>query len=335
MRFPISAIVDAGSHQRDWLGNVQQRIGVLSTVRNPSSFVDVEAIEAALPAPIAARDTFDPVIGQFAMVCYNAGLHELPTYVELPRTSRFEELLPSAMFALARSKLGAKLRCGGVEQAAFPSVGEIAAFLLRAKEYGVPFKATAGLHHPIRGVDRSSGLMMHGFLNLLTASIAAQQGADCTATGGHPRRTRRACVSGERRRNVLVDRACGRNRSFGNARSRLSFLWKLQLQRTDRGFDRAGYSFGISGSGLNSRLQSWVSVPADSDFPLENLPYGVFESQNQELHIGVAIGNSIFDLHVAANAGLFDRSFHRPLDADRANAKLTISVERTAMECCT
>ncbi|MBV9276619.1 MAG: hypothetical protein JOZ97_00125 [Candidatus Eremiobacteraeota bacterium] len=54
----------------------------------------------------------------------------------------------------------------------------MAAFLLRAQEYGVPFKATAGLHHPIRGIDPSSGLLMHGFLNLLAAAIAARQGAD-------------------------------------------------------------------------------------------------------------------------------------------------------------
>jgi fumarylacetoacetase len=57
---------------------------------------------------------------------------------------------------------------------------------------------------------------------------------------------------------------------------------------------------------LKQQSESWVPIPADSDFPLENLPFGVFGARNGEDHIGVAIGDSIFDLHEAAEAGLFD-----------------------------
>ena len=46
-----------------------------------------------------------------------------------------------------------------------------------------------------------------------------------------------------------------------------------------------------------------MPVPADSDFPIENLPYGVFTADGQA-HIGVAIGDMIFDLHAASEAGL-------------------------------
>ena len=55
----------------------------------------------------------------------------------------------------------AKVRCGG---SSVPSVPELAAFVRRCRELGVPFKATAGLHHPVAG----SG--SHGFLNLLAAA---------------------------------------------------------------------------------------------------------------------------------------------------------------------
>jgi len=42
---------------------------------------------------------------------------------------------------------------------------------------------------------------------------------------------------------------------------------------------------------------SWVPVPAESDFPLENLPYGVFSTASNTCpRIGVAIGESILDL---------------------------------------
>ncbi len=42
-----------------------------------------------------------------------------------------------------------------------------------------------------------------------------------------------------------------------------------------------------------------------NDFPIESLPYGVFE-RNGNAHLGVAYGEQIFDLHAAASARLFD-----------------------------
>jgi hypothetical protein len=65
---------------------------------------------------------------------------------------------------LAAAGLRAKVRCGG---AAVPPVEALAAFVRRCRALGLPFKATAGLHHPIRG-ERE-----HGFLNLLAASAFA------------------------------------------------------------------------------------------------------------------------------------------------------------------
>jgi hypothetical protein len=63
--------------------------------------------------------------------------------------------------SVAAAGKSAKVRCGG---ASIPSVGRLAAFVRRCRELGVLFKATAGLHHPVRG-ERE-----HGFLNLLAAA---------------------------------------------------------------------------------------------------------------------------------------------------------------------
>ena len=42
---------------------------------------------------------------------------------------------------------------------------------------------------------------------------------------------------------------------------------------------------------------SFIPVPALSDFTLDNLPYGVFSTEDEPSHrIGVAIGDSILDL---------------------------------------
>lgn len=54
-------------------------------------------------------------------------------------------------------------------------------------------------------------------------------------------------------------------------------------------------------------LASWVSVPSGSDFPIQNLPYGIFRTQDYPLpRLGVAIGEYVLDLLEVARMGLFD-----------------------------
>lgn len=52
-------------------------------------------------------------------------------------------------------------------------------------------------------------------------------------------------------------------------------------------------------------LKSWVPVPVGSDFPIQNLPFGIFKTNNSEPRIGVAIGESVLDLSALAASGLF------------------------------
>jgi fumarylacetoacetase len=53
------------------------------------------------------------------------------------------------------------------------------------------------------------------------------------------------------------------------------------------------------------RLRSFLDVPADSDFPIQNLPYGVFSTaQDERRRVGVAIGDFILDLAMCEEAGL-------------------------------
>ncbi|MBD3853877.1 MAG: fumarylacetoacetate hydrolase family protein, partial [Acidobacteria bacterium] len=52
-------------------------------------------------------------------------------------------------------------------------------------------------------------------------------------------------------------------------------------------------------------MQSFVDVPTGSDFPIHNLPYGIFRpSAGARPRIGVAIGNEVLDLSVLADRGL-------------------------------
>jgi fumarylacetoacetase len=52
-------------------------------------------------------------------------------------------------------------------------------------------------------------------------------------------------------------------------------------------------------------LESFIEVPADSDFPLENLPFGVFQPIEGNSRVGVAIGDLIVDLSILEGLGHF------------------------------
>ncbi len=68
--------------------------------------------------------------------------------------------------ALSEMESGAKIRTGGTEAAAHPSPLELARFLALCHHADVPFKATAGLHHPYRHFAESVGCEQFGFVNL-------------------------------------------------------------------------------------------------------------------------------------------------------------------------
>ncbi|MEO6156585.1 MAG: fumarylacetoacetase, partial [Ilumatobacteraceae bacterium] len=55
-------------------------------------------------------------------------------------------------------------------------------------------------------------------------------------------------------------------------------------------------------------MTTWVTVPAGSDFPVQNLPYGVFsDGDRARRRVGVAIGDSVLDLAATLDDAVFDR----------------------------
>lgn len=82
--------------------------------------------------------------------------------------------------ALAGSPAAAKIRCGGVTSNAFPHPDHVAAFIHACAVSDVPFKATAGLHHAIRGEyrltydDDPPRGTMYGFFNVFMAAALAR-----------------------------------------------------------------------------------------------------------------------------------------------------------------
>jgi hypothetical protein len=77
---------------------------------------------------------------------------------------------------LAKHNLAAKIRTGGVTPDAIPHPDRVATFIRVCAMHAVPFKATAGLHHPVRCVrpltyePDAPRATMHGFINVFMAA---------------------------------------------------------------------------------------------------------------------------------------------------------------------
>lgn len=51
----------------------------------------------------------------------------------------------------------------------------------------------------------------------------------------------------------------------------------------------------------NPQLVSWVEVPEESDFPIQNLPFGIFKTNYSDARVGVRIGDYVLDMSVVHN----------------------------------
>jgi hypothetical protein len=107
----------------------------------------------------------------------------LVTYFEVTWDPQLLET-HAALAAIDAMGARVKLRMGGGVAGDFPSVPQVARMLKALADRRLPFKATAGLHHPIRSrhsftyePDSPSGIM-HGFLNLACAATLLDSGGD-------------------------------------------------------------------------------------------------------------------------------------------------------------
>ena len=99
-------------------------------------------------------------------------------YFEVPLDQRMPDLIAT----LALAGQGAKIRTGGLTPEAFPQTRQVVRFVRTCLAANVRFKATAGLHHPIRcfkplTYEANSPMgTMHGFINLFLMTGFAREG---------------------------------------------------------------------------------------------------------------------------------------------------------------
>jgi hypothetical protein len=105
---------------------------------------------------------------------------QLQAYIEIPAAGDPAGLIGK----VARAGHRPKVRTGGITAEAFPASSELLRFISACIRHRTPFKATAGLHHPLRAeyrltYDRNGPRgVMFGFLNLFLATGFLQAGME-------------------------------------------------------------------------------------------------------------------------------------------------------------
>jgi hypothetical protein len=146
---------------KNWEAELEQ----LQEIHKTSHTIVITALEVAPLPP-----------DEIEQVCSNLP-PEVFSFFEIP----FDVDLQPYVKVLQQTGAAAKLRTGGITSNAFPDGAQLSQRILTLTEAQIPFKATAGLHHPLRGNYRltyqpdSATATMHGFLNLVLLTAFAYQ----------------------------------------------------------------------------------------------------------------------------------------------------------------
>lgn len=178
---PANLLDDFAGHAKGFWSNTSKdakmwRVSVLASEDLTSTLSQIDAFNQNHSGK-AVIDTLEVRSKSAKQIKETKLSSQVTTYFEIPLDSQ----LPEQISALALTRNRAKIRTGGVTQEAFPPIDELVKFLRVCTAANVAFKATAGLHHPLRVIkplsyelDAPNGTM-HGFLNLFLSAALLRQ----------------------------------------------------------------------------------------------------------------------------------------------------------------
>lgn len=130
------------------------------------------AVCDAIEMPVKSSDEISAALETFP--------EPLEIFLEIPLHPDPTDLIAR----LSNTRARAKIRTGGVVASAIPASEDIVRFIRACGDHRVPFKATAGLHHAMRGdyaltYEASSPRgMMYGYLNIFLGAAFLEAGMD-------------------------------------------------------------------------------------------------------------------------------------------------------------
>lgn len=184
--FRVSVLVGDGLRSNAFFERFESHIEAIDAFRERhNDSVCVESLEMSLPGDLLSTDviTVDRFSRDVVALLRGRRLQQVDFFLEVPLDENVRQTLPMVAGAVSafnreqeqedHGRVGIKMRTGGVDADAFPSPQSVAFFISTCCAAGVRFKATAGLHHPVRHYRPALGTRMHGFLNVFAASVFA------------------------------------------------------------------------------------------------------------------------------------------------------------------
>lgn len=170
----LSVLGTGGDTAEAFLDAFDADLRALGALHRRYGRVRARAYEVRLPSELL-RASLPHAVGFLgALGARQAAAPEAPQlFLEVPVNSRAAALLR----VLRGTGHGVKFRTGGLAAEAFPSPADLAEALDAAARFRVPFKCTAGLHHPVRMHRPEVEARMHGFLNVFGGAVLRHAGA--------------------------------------------------------------------------------------------------------------------------------------------------------------
>ncbi|MDM7916789.1 MAG: hypothetical protein ACE15D_17165 [Candidatus Eisenbacteria bacterium] len=189
--FGFSILVRAAKGSEEFLIGLEKDLAEIKAFLQSTEYrVEVDLIEARLPDEALARHETERIADLLDEAAERMDAKGLPLepFYEIPLSGDWRNGITAAVEAIAKhnagrrlldderahaKQAGLKVRCGGATADLFPTSEQLAFLIGACRDAGICWKATAGLHNPLRGPDPLTGAPAHGFLNLFGAGLFA------------------------------------------------------------------------------------------------------------------------------------------------------------------
>lgn len=185
----ISIIVGSASTIQEYLKDYRRDVLKINEFREKlKGKVIVDFIETRMPAEVLqnmSQDTINFFLNSIIEIQKEGQLNLNKLFFEPVWDDNWQSNIPKLIEFLSNIQstgmiennlvrnIGFKLRCGGVDASAFPTPEKVSKVIFECNRGNLSFKATAGLHHPIRHYNPGVETTMHGFFNVFGALLLA------------------------------------------------------------------------------------------------------------------------------------------------------------------
>jgi hypothetical protein len=179
----FTILLSGGTNTKEFYSNLENNLKLLRKFREENfESLSADSFEVKLPEEFHRKSAGKGMLkflDECSLIFNDLGFYGCRMFVEPPVNDNYGYLFEKLSETIAESvhaggNAGFKLRTGGVTAELFPSTEQVSFALKTCSISNIQFKATAGLHHPVRHYNESVKTKMHGFLNVFGAGILAR-----------------------------------------------------------------------------------------------------------------------------------------------------------------